>query len=71
MALERKALVVTATPGEDAPSVDALTDLLNDDWRLVSTTAMGGAGGDGPAQFAALVVVEREEKKAPAGFSAG
>ena len=71
MSLERKALVVTHAPGDPASgTVDALTDLLNDDWRIVSTTAMGGAGGtDGPAQFAALVVVERQEKKATAGFS--
>ncbi len=73
MPLERKALVVTHTPGDTASgAADALTDLLNDDWRIVSTTAMGGAGGtDGPAQFAALVVVERQEKKATAGFGTG
>ena len=72
MALERRTLVVTHSPGDAASdTTDELTALLNDDWRLISTTAMGGAGGaEGPVQFAALVIVEREEKKAPAGFSA-
>lgn len=71
MAIERKALVVHFAPGHPAESVDALTEHLNDDWRLVSTTAMGGTGGAaGTAQFAALVVLEREDKKTVGGFSA-
>lgn len=72
MPTERKVLVVHYSPGHPAESVDALTALLNDDWRLVSTSAMGGTGGaTAPAQFAALVVVERDEKKTVGGFSAG
>ncbi|MDT7857457.1 hypothetical protein RQM47_12460 [Rubrivirga sp. S365] len=72
MAKERKALVVHYAPGEESETVAALTDHLNDDWRLLSTSAMGGAGGaDGAAQFAALVVIEREETKTVGGFSAG
>ena len=72
MASERKALVVHYTPGHPTETVDALTEHLNDDWRVVSTTAMGGTGGaTSPAQFAALVVLERDEKKTVGGFSAG
>ena len=72
MTTERKALVVTHTPGETASgTVNALTDHLNDGWRLLSTTAMGGAGGaDGPVQFASLVVIEREKETSVTGFSA-
>ena len=59
----------TTRPATTPESVDALTDLLNDGWRLVTTTAMGGTGGaTAPAQFAALVVLEREETKSVAGF---
>jgi hypothetical protein len=72
MATEHKALVVHYAPGHPAESVDALTELLNGGWRLVSTAAMGGTGGaTAPAQFAALVVLEREEKRTVGGFSAG
>ena len=71
MTHERRALVVTHVPGEDAASVDELTALLNHGWRLLSTTAMGGAGGaEGPVQFASLVVLEREDQKTVAGFGA-
>ena len=45
MAKERKVLVVHYTPGHPATTVDNLTEHLNDDWRIVSTTAMGGTGG--------------------------
>jgi hypothetical protein len=70
MPTERKALAVHYTPGHAPDGVDALTDLLNDDWRIVSTTAMGGTGGaTAPAQFAALVILERDERKSVAGFS--
>ena len=66
---QRKALVVHHAPGHDSASVDALTDHLNDGWRLVSTAAMGGTGGAaGQAQFACLVVIEREDKKTVGGF---
>ena len=69
---DRKALVVHYAPGHPAETLDELTDLLNDGWRLVSTAAMGGTGGaTAPAQFACLVVVEREDKKTVGGFSAG
>jgi len=72
MTPERKALVIHYAPGHPADSVDQLTALLNDDWRIVSTAAMGGTGGaTAPAQFACLVVVEREPKKTVGGFSAG
>ena len=72
MAKERKALVVHYAPGHPAESVDALNEHLNDDWRIVSATAMGGTGGaTAPAQFAALVILEREETKTVGGFSAG
>ena len=72
MAKERKALVVHYAPGHPAESVDALTEYLNTDWRIVSTTAMGGTGGaTAPAQFAALVVLEREDTKTVGGFSTG
>lgn len=70
MAKERKALVVHYAPGRPAETVDALTDHLNDDWRILSTTAMGGTGGaTAPPQFAALVVLEREETKTVGGFA--
>ena len=72
MPTEKKALVVHYTPGAESETVAALTDHLNDGWRLVSTSAMGGAGGGADAaQFAALVVVEREDRKTVGGFSAG
>lgn len=72
MATERKALVVHYAPGHPADAVDDLTAHLNDDWRIVSTSAMGGTGGaTAPAQFACLVVLERDEKKTVGGFSAG
>ena len=68
---QKKALVVTHTPGGDPSSVNDLTRLLNEGWRLVGTSAMGGVGGyDGPVRFAALVVLEREDKKTVGGFSA-
>lgn len=71
MAKERKALVVHYAPGHPAESVDALTQHLNDDWRIISSTAMGGTGGaTHPPQFAALVVLEREETKTVGGFAA-
>ena len=72
MPTERKALVVHYAPGHDAETVDALTDHLNDGWRLLSTAAMGGTGGAAsPAQFACLVVLEREDEKTVGGFRAG
>ncbi len=72
MPAERKALVVHYAPGHPPESVDELTDLLNDEWRILSTSAMGGTGGaTAPAQFAALVVLERDQKKTVGGFSGG
>ena len=71
MAKEHKVLVVHYAPGHPSEAVDALTQHLNDDWRIVSTSAMGGAGGaTAPVQFAALVVLQREEKKTVGGFAA-
>ncbi len=70
MATERKALVVHYAPGHDTDSLDALTTHLNDGWRLISTAAMGGAGGaTAPVQFACLAVVEREKETSVTGFS--
>lgn len=73
MAKERKALVVLYEPNADSESLAELNTLLNNDWRLMSTSAMGGAGGDGPSpnQFATLVILEREEQKTVGGFTAG
>ena len=66
----KKVLVVTHTPGGDAQSVNTLTEHLNDGWRLMSSTAMGGVGGyDGPVRFAALVVLERDDTTTVGGFS--
>ena len=73
MPKERKALLVHYVPGTPAEdSLDELNRHLADDWHLISTTAMGGAatgagGGDG-YHFVALVVLEREEKRAVRGF---
>lgn len=71
MAKERKALVVHYSPDASSPSLDELNALLNDDWRLMSTSAMGGAGAASSSEFAALVILEREEKKTVGGFTAG
>ena len=71
MTTERKAVVVHYAPGHPADTVDQLNALLNDDWRILSSSAMGGTGGaTAPAQFACLVVLERDEKKTVGGFSA-
>ena len=71
MTTERKAVVVHYAPGHPADTVDQLNTLLNDDWRILSSSAMGGTGGaTAPAQFACLVVLERDEKKTVGGFSA-
>lgn len=71
MAKERKALIVHYTPDADSQTLAELNELLNDDWRLMSTTAMGGAGAASSSQFAALVILEREEKKTVGGFTQG
>ncbi|PAP77494.1 hypothetical protein [Rubrivirga marina] len=71
MATQRKVVVVHYAPTHPTDAVDELTALLNDDWRITSTSAMGGTGGaTAPAQFACLVVLEREDKKTVGGFSA-
>ena len=70
MAKEHKTLVVHYAPGHPTESLDDLTALLDDGWRVQATTAMGGTGGaTAPAQFAALVILEREEKRTVGGFS--
>ena len=72
MPAQRKAVVVHYAPGHPADTVDELTDFLNDNWRIISTSAMGGTGGaTAPAQFACLVVLERDDMKTVGGFSAG
>lgn len=69
MAKEHKTVVVHFAPGHPSESADTLTELLDDGWRLVSTAAMGGTGGaTAPPQFAALVILEREEKRTVGGF---
>ena len=70
MAKQHKTLVVHHAPGHPAESADALTALLDDGWRIAATTAMGGTGGaTAPPQFAALVVLEREDTKTVGGFA--
>ena len=71
MATERKALVVLYTPDGESESLAELNALLNDDWRLMSSSAMGGAGGSGAHQFASLVILEREQRKTVGGFTSG
>ena len=68
MSKERKALVVLYSSDGESASLNELNTLLNDDWRLMSTSAMGGAGTASSSQFAALVILEREEKKTVGGF---
>jgi len=74
MAKERKALLVHYVPGTPAEeAVEELNRHLADDWAVVTTTALGGAAtGAGPSgdeyHFVALVVLEREEKRAVRGF---
>ena len=69
MSKEHKAIIVHYEPGSDG-ATDELNALLNDDWSIVSTAAMGGAGSEGlpGTHFAALIVLEREEKKTVGGF---
>ncbi|MCH8030916.1 MAG: hypothetical protein IIB09_03750 [Bacteroidetes bacterium] len=69
MSKEHKAIIVHYEPGSDG-AADELNALLSDDWSIVSTAAMGGAGNDAlpGAHFAALVILEREEKKTVGGF---
>ncbi|GAB5537731.1 MAG: hypothetical protein Rubg2KO_39800 [Rubricoccaceae bacterium] len=71
MAKERKAIVVHYMPDAESPTLTELNELLNDGWRLMSTTAMGGAGTASSSQFAALIILEREEQKTVGGFTAG
>ena len=72
MAKEHKTVVVHCAPGHPSESADELTEFLDDGWRLVSTPAMGGTGGaTAPPQFAALVILEREEKRTVGGFGGG
>ena len=67
-----RALVVHYAPGHPSESLDELTALLDDGWRIASTAAMGGTGGaTAPAQFAALVVLRRNHEKTVSGFGLG
>ncbi len=69
MAKQHKTLVVHYAPGHPSESAETLTEHLNDGWRVASMSAMGGAGGaTAPPQFAALVVLERDEQKTVGGF---
>ncbi len=69
MPKERKAIIVHYEPGSEK-ATDELNTLLNDEWTIVTTEAMGGAGGESQNEthFAALVVLEREEKRTVGGF---
>jgi len=69
MPKEHKAIIVHYEPGS-GNATDELNALLNNDWSIVSTVAMGGTGGEAlpGAHFAALVILEREEKKTVGGF---
>lgn len=76
MPKERKALIVHHhVDGDAEASVAALNAHLADEWTIVSVSAMGGAG-TGPGtpgpefHFAALVILEREEKRTVGGFRA-
>lgn len=75
MAKERKALLVHFVPGTPADeAVEDLNQHLADEWIVVSSTALGGAAtGAGPSgdeyHFVALVVLERDEKRAVRGFT--
>lgn len=70
MPKERKAIVVHYEPGEDG-ATDELNALLTDDWTVLSIAAMGGAGSEAMpgTHFAALVVLEREDRRTVGGFS--
>ena len=72
MPKERKAIVVHYEPGEDG-ATDELNALLADDWTVITTAAMGGAGSEAMpgTHFAALVILEREDKRAVRGFMNG
>ncbi len=64
-----RALVVHYAPGHPSESLTELTALLDDGWRIVSTAAMGGTGGaTAPAQFAALIVLHRNDDRPVTGF---
>lgn len=67
---EQKAFAVHATVPEAGglTELEALTAHLNDGWRLVSATPMGGAGDGGAIRFAALVVLERDSDRPVSGF---
>lgn len=69
MPKEHKAIIIHYEPTRDG-ATDELNGLLNDDWTIVTTAAMGGAGSESQpgSHFTALVVLEREEKKTVGGF---
>jgi len=66
---EHKAIVVHYEPGKDG-ATDELNALLNDEWTIVTTAAMGGAGSEiqSGTHFVALVVLEHDETKTVGGF---
>jgi hypothetical protein len=69
---QRKSLVVHYDPRAGAPATAELDAHLADEWTIVTATGMGGAaaGAAGAPQvhFAALVVLEREDKTTVGGF---
>ncbi len=76
MSTERKAHVVYFDPNwpGEGESLRLLNDLMNDGWRPIQMTAMGGAaagtpsGADMQAGYAALVILQREREYAVSGF---
>ncbi len=69
MPKERKAIVVHYEPGEPG-ATDELNALLAEDWTVTGIAAMGGAGSEAipGTHFAALVILEREDKRSVRGF---
>jgi hypothetical protein len=64
-----RALVVHYAPGHPSESLTELERLLDDGWRIASTAAMGGTGGaTAPPQFAALILLRRDDEKTVSGF---
>ncbi len=72
MAKQRKSLVVHYDPRSPAQATTELDAHLADEWTIVTATAMGGAAagavGTPEIHFAALVVLEREDKTRVGGF---
>ena len=72
MAKQRKSLVVHYDPRSGASPTAELDAHLADEWTIVTAAGMGGAAtgsaGAPEVHFAALVVLEREDKTRVGGF---